>query len=319
MSAIPIQRAGAGQGAQSPCPLSAQPTGLPPRLVQLRERYGDLDAMASCSQAAGNLIPLRGNIYSRRVEAAEDAAIRNYANLCLKPDLMMYGSELTEAEKQALVDRLVLLVDSDGDIACHGFRLGVHVITAKHCVQDVAPPATPAVWRVRTVRSSKLYEATEVELGNRGIDPDEQPNLDYALLRLARFEGAPDDPGEWLGTVAAGEQLIVLQSNMYQRYVHSIKGAVDLAESVMIQNNPVCYARVVTSEGYIFHPCQTEWGTSGAPLLQRDASGRIHLVGVHGGSIRRVPGDLATCASTVPNQGIQVPVGELLAAMRNRP
>jgi V8-like Glu-specific endopeptidase len=296
------------------CPLPRQPAGLSATLQTQRAAYAEFGAMEECSNAAAALMPHRPAIYDGAIGTDARSAMTTYATACLNKNLLAFGSDLSPAEERTIVEHLAVLVDDGDQVFCHGFRIGAHVITAKHCVEKTGI-GFPSTWQVRTMTSTKVYTATEKPLSNISANLTQQPNLDYALLHLQDYAGAADDAKRWLGNAVAGERLILPQSNMYKRYIANVQDASALAGTVTIQNNPVCYARAVTPEGYIFHPCQTEWGTSGAPLLQRDAAGAIRLVGVHDGATGRVPGDLGRCGRVVPNHGVQIPVAELTDAL----
>jgi hypothetical protein len=307
-----------GVGASSgQCPLPRQPAGLSAPLQTLRAAYAELGAMEECSNAAAALMPHRPAIYDGVIQADARSAMRTYAAACLNKDLLAFGSDLTTTEEQSIIEHLAVFLNDGDEVFCHGFRIGAHVVTAKHCL-DRTGTGSPPTWQVRTMASTKVFTATERALSNMSANLTSQPNLDYALLHLADYSGPADDAGRWLGKAVAGERLIFPQSNMYKRYVANMQDASALAGTVTIQNNPVCYARAVTPEGYIFHPCQTEWGTSGAPLLQRDATGTIRLVGVHDGATGRVPGDLGQCGRVVPNHGVQIPIAELTDVLARR-
>lgn len=307
------------------CPLPASPTGLSQRMMQLRSEFAQNADMLACNEASIALLGRRTATFLEGLwnqnfprGSQDDVVARGYAAACLKRSVQMFGSDLTPTEEAQMTDRVAIIVDENDRPRCHGYRIGDHIVTAKHCTRP-STAGWPSAWRVRILQpstSSRSFKAQEVRLSNFTVDLDEQTNLDFSMLRLEGYPRNNDDPAALLGRPRQSEPLLLPQSNAYRRYALGLISAAALRESVTIQSNPVCYARAVTDNGYIFHPCQTEQVTSGAPILQRGDGGLIRLVGVHAGATSRAIGAHGQCERIVPNHGVVLPVDELVQVIR---
>jgi len=209
----------------------------------------------------------------------------------------------------------LLLAGSD-DVMCHGFRMGDYVLTALHCLRIDDKPIK--VW-VRTVTSPELFPASEIyPLDGGTLKVDDAPNQDFALLRVERGFASPDPRGlDWLGEPKELDRVVVAQSHVFVRSVLSLGIDDDLTPSIRFEHNPACRLIALTPEGYLLHACSTEHGTSGVPLFQRGADGRLRLVGVHAGATEGLSTSpqWQACKNRAENYGVRPSRPKISAAM----
>ena len=232
-------------------------------------------------------------------------AIKPYVDHCFDEGYLRYRSDLTTDEIAGLAERLVVITSP---AQCNGFRIGNSVVTALHCLGDASTP-DGTVARMRTTSAPREYALEEIFPRSRSAEAIE---ADVAVLRIADWT----DPfkAEELDRLAEPrlyDRLVLPQSNIYVRTVLQQAGGDGFANSIRIEHNPGCRAYSRTSSGVILHSCQTEAGTSGAPLLQRDANGRLVVVGVHHGALDAGAGEVQSCKTIGANYGLHLALNKV--------
>jgi Trypsin-like peptidase domain len=309
-------------------PMSVRPALANCAVAPMSARLSPSDAMelrlhfekpvfAQCASATIALMHERDAVMRNVSDEARRIA-KQYVDSCLSEGAMIDSSDLTPIEVAEVKQNLMLLlIPGDNNVYCHGFRISNHVLTALHCMRD--DDNRPRALVARTVDSPQGFETLEILPNDGGaVDPLRMPNRDYGLLRLQGRNPPKDDRGlDWLGEPVEPNRLIVMQSNIYVRNVLGLDGPVDLTATIRVEHNPACRLVMSSPDGYLLHACPTEHGTSGAPLFQRSADGRIRFVGVHTGptyDLKSSP-QLQACTKRGPNYGVRVPTAEIGAAI----
>ena len=106
-------------------------------------------------------------------------------------------------------------------------------------------------------------------------------------------------------------------SHVFLRSVLSLGIADDLTPSIRFEHNPACRLIASTPEGYLLHSCATEHGTSGVPMFQRGADGRLRVIGVHTGATEGLTTSpqWRACQNRAENYGVRPSRAKISAAM----
>jgi hypothetical protein len=277
------------------------------------EAFYNLDSVKRCDKYIPTLLKKRLNIQktliSGKITPEIEELSRSYSQLCLGESATVYRPVVSAVELTQIRDRLAFLVDSKGQIECHGFLINQYVLTAKHCV------SADNTALVRKIRNPETFEATQVEVPTTAADA--AATEDFALLRINEYGGLTSfSELDWIDKPRAMGRLVIVQSNIYRRIAVGLTPLADLEDTLTREDNPACRLYGATDDGYLLNPCQTEWGTSGVPYFQRDSRGRIRMVGVHGGASRGLASpDLQACQVSLANYGVRLPVEALLKIM----
>jgi len=270
------------------------------------DAYFNLEGVKDCDKFMSSLRRQRIAIRARLNKGEEPTQemvdlSEQYNSLCMSAVARVYKPVLTDQDRARIAERTVFLVDKRGQVECHGFRMNEYVLTAKHCLTELSPAVRSANGRTFKTDVVILDKQNPARAG------------DYVLLRIRDYDlGKDESEIEWLGEPHSQGRLAILQSNIYRRISDNSQANLDLTSSLALEDNPVCRLYGISSEGYLFHACQTEWGTSGAGYFQRDSAGRLRLVGIHSGATRglRAP-ELNACKSRLANYGVRLPVAAL--------
>ena len=278
--------------------------------------FFELPGVKACDRFVPTLLQQRRDIllaYSAgTVTQAHVATSKGYADICLSSAASIYKPLLSPAEVQKIADRTMLLISAAGLPYCHGFRVNGHVITADHCVHGVAIGGAVTV---RAISSAKHLGAALVWRG--GEDRSRNPEKDHAVLKLDEpyaGDGAADM--SWLAEPVANARLLLVQANAYKQIAAGIQSDADFGPLVSVEDNPACRVFGVSPQGFLLNGCQTDSGTSGGAYIQKDATGNLRLVGVHGGQTGRLKtAELTDCGISLPNYGVKLPLAELRSLM----
>jgi hypothetical protein len=285
---------------------SLPPPSFTPKMTALRAQYRDHPLTRPCSKSANELY---ASIDKGLTPASNDEVMqqaRRYVSVCLREDLHQFGSALTDAERAALTDAMVVIgIEQTTGLWCHGLRTGAYVLTANHCLRDAQNNDVRTLLRVRHVSEPKTFRVQVVFEGDAG---NQNAARDFTVLKIV------EPPAVWRAETSLRVEkpevamaLIVPQLNAYVWDVFGMNFTSErLDRSVIIEDNPVCYAYAAPGgNGYIFHRCQTEHGTSGTPLFQRQSDGKLALVGLHSGPSEFLSAKIGgACAIEPENYGV---------------
>jgi len=286
-------------------------------IEQLRQ-HANTPIFTRCMDATKALLSNR-NAAMQGLSLEGQSLAQDYADTCFSAPMLIHGSDLTSAELDELRNNLMLLVrPKDTDVWCHGFRIGNHVLTSLHCLR-AEDDQHPIEVFARTVGSPELLPTVEVLPNDGGkLNVEDNQSRDYALLRLSTVVSEPNDRGlDWLGDPVEIARIIVVQSNIYVRHKLALDSSADLTPSVRVQHSSFCRLVAATPEGYLLHSCATEHGTSGAPLFQRGADGRLRLIGVHAGATSGLTASpqWQACRRRAENYGVRPSTPEIRNAL----
>lgn len=271
------------------------------------EAFYNLASVKACEEFLPKLIPKRKEIYQNLQKGAITSEMQelstNYSRLCLE-SMTVYLPMLSRNEIEQVHERLAFLLDAKGQVNCHGFRINRYVVTARHCL-----PAVGKFADVRFAGAPDVFKGAPVAIG--GSDAAEED--DYGLLQLKDYNAVTlDSELNWIGEPQPMDRVAIFQSNVYKRIAAGSAAHANLNDSLTREDNPFCRLYGVTSEGFLLHPCQTEWGSSGTPYFQRDPSGWLRVVGVHAGAtIGLSAPELNACRVALSNYGVRIPAAAL--------
>ncbi len=280
------------------------------------KEFYDLASVTACDAFVPELLQARGDILAASsvggITSAQRQISRKYVDICLSPSASIYKPELSTAETQRISRQLLLLVDDNGRPYCHGFYVKGRVVTADHCLRG---RQLTDVLHVRSVSDPKPRDAVIEFRG--GESNSAHPERDVALLKIS----APSSDSWILNTISMGPpvpkgRLLLVQVSIYELIAAAVPYGADLSGALMSEDNPSCRLFGIGSGGLLLNGCQSDSGTSGAPYIQREASGEISLVGVHAGSTDLLTAqELHDCSISLPNYGVALPIRELLQKM----
>jgi len=261
------------------------------------------------SRSDGSVIP----------SAADEKLATEYAEACFDERLTLLGEVSTAADRMQVAEQLMFVsrrIDRTS-MSCHGFRLGNLVITALHCARSRGL-FLPVEMQVRTVDNGRLLEAEEIFPADEGgYDPQQRAGSDVAVLRIidAGFSSETRPPFDWLAAPSRRGRLVTVQSNIYVRAAAKQDDSSDATHTLRFRDTPLCRLVDVSPDGDLLHSCATEHGTSGAPLFQRGADGKLRLVGVHAGSVEPWNGPPSWRGCEHFNYGARVPLTRIHALL----
>jgi hypothetical protein len=269
---------------------------------------------------------------SERTAVLWDLFLR-YLDACNKGKLDTLGSAR---------DRLVVFFRKDlgGRYFpfCLGFNFAAnYVLTAHHCVVDpgaidlvasryapddpeayvdVAGPI-PTSRAVVLGEAGRLFELKVPQSFQQRLNfyPFE-PDQDAIVLELhardrRKVEPFPmAAPTQWANIVMTGlyAEDEVLATALETGKAEDVTRVVN--DSAAVDISPLCSSVYSTksSKPFVYHRCQTRYGYSGGPILQRGADGSMILVGVHTGTVDgKNPVDGWPYTMLFPNYGLRLP------------
>lgn len=278
--------------------------------------YYESAEMAACIPAAGALRRVRDDIltsyYFKSLSTQQIAISKAYADFCMAPasqtqkSAAVYAPVMTPQDRAHILERLVLLVAKDGRPVCHGYRFNDQVLTAEHCAENFDAQGKG---QARTITSATTYPVSIVKRGSGG--GMFKMERDYLVLKL---HGAPaaaiaGSANEVMAAPIPNARLLMAQVNVYKLIASAAATDGGLGSAVVFEDNPFCRLFGVSDEGFLLHACSTESRTSGLPLFQKDAAGKLRLVGIHNGATlaedrkQQLPDKLRDCALALPNYG----------------
>ena len=185
-----------------------------------------------------------------------------------------YASSYPEiAENADPVARLLI----DGTVLCTAFRVGEHnrMLTNNHCFSDSWEARRTEVWfgyACTTCGGTETTEPVKVT-GDRVLATSQQ--LDYTLFTVDDFAAVEPFGSLELSTdrVRRGEAIYIPQHPAGRPAEIAVESSVDGGNCVV--NDPVYDGYVANSD--IAYYCDTEFGSSGSPVLSRDTHEVIAL------------------------------------------
>lgn len=246
--------------------------------------------------------------YQQGNSSAEDVEIsRKYAELCLAEAASVYNPTLSASARQTIYASTVILLGPNDQPYCHGIRIKDHVLTAQHCA-DTLPGNS------KTMRHLGFAEKLTANVVWRGAKPLQEPR-DLALLAISHATASTASIS--LGEPIVNARLLIVQMNLFKVIAGNLGPTQSFEAASTVEDNPSCRLFGVAKEGYLLHACQTERGTSGAAMFQKDANGRLRLIGVHSGPTARIPDpNLNQCSISLPNYGVRIPLSDIRKAMQ---
>jgi|GEM_PF-7027940 len=229
--------------------------------------------------------------------------ISEYRNACLSiseqnPEL----SGLYDDLKEKLASNVgFFFAEGIGLPFCAGVEIGSHIITARHCfagvsVPEALPNPTPVVVseNVRFQRFSANSESKKVQLpedlSDQAMFFPREPSKDWFILELldnsidSKNEIDISSPSQFDDVILMAFDANRLLSEILSKNLSSTDGLDDIVyePSSYIDFSPLCRVALLSEDNLFWHSCQSEAGTSGAPLLRISGS-QFELVGIQAG------------------------------------
>jgi hypothetical protein len=238
--------------------------------------------------------------------------------------------------------RIVVLLRKDVHDAYYAYCLGFnfatnYVVTAHHCLVD-PEDITLTISRYKPTdpdavikKDGPLPQSRALVLGEPGRLYELQApkklkqNLNFYPFELDRDTVilelvAPNRPA--VGSFPVGEPTpwavtalpaFFADDDAFSKALAS--GSADavarvVADGSAIDISPLCTVvfSIKSTKPFIFHSCQSRYGYSGGPILQRKSNGEIVLVGIHDGIVNCAnPVDNWPYARLFPNYGLRIP------------
>jgi len=186
----------------------------------------------------------------------------------------------------------VALIEAEGAGLCTGVMVApTIVLTAAHCLKDEAGAALLPPTLIRVTLGGAEARGLALRVGF-GFDPAREAPWasDWALVTLS----AP---------LGAGRVLPLLRETPPARSILALPGFQRDAPGVLLVD-PACRylgLRRIEGEGVMLaHDCAGTMGSSGGPLLLRDADGRFSIIGIQSKGVLGRIGGLAVPALVIP-------------------
>lgn len=227
-------------------------------------------------------------------------ALRSYDAACLE----------NETDQSLLARSVGYLVLSNGLSLCTAYRTGPDtILTARHCLYDPGTNTVQPLLKTTTLSFGYLPDkvhtyqvCSEVRSPVKAGDKAFSEKDDYIELKLSASPGPYSKIPALARPLKDGDSLKLFGLFPDLQLVTS-------AGDVGMRDTKVAGCTVRThSSTCIVHACQSESGTSGAPIFVTDGNGNLQFAGLHVGSY---PMD-TSCPTPNPadgnyNQGVVVP------------
>ncbi|CAE6767678.1 hypothetical protein R70006_03796 [Paraburkholderia domus] len=220
-------------------------------------------------------------------------SLRNYDNSCLQ----------TETDASKLAQAVGYLTLENGIYFCSAYRTSAdEILTARHCIYSASTNTPNSFLKGHTVNfgfagdKSHLFQVcgeikSTVKVGEKKFAEKD----DYIELKLSKSAGALTSIPRAKIPLSAGQplklfglfpdlQLVTQTGDVGMRSTR-------VAGCEVKSYSPTC----------IVHACQTEEGTSGAPIFTVSGDGSLNFVGLHVGSYPL--GSDEGCATPKPENG----------------
>ena len=279
----------------------------------------------TCDPAAKAIAKFRAR-YPRRIPKSKFQEFVNLANdydaKCLKSVKVLQNS-LSEAVKTDLERRIGVLFYLDNPV-CNAVRISDRtILTALHCLYDSATLKLRRSIKQRMKFAAYTRESRRVRISGVKLSPYYsntkhrrfdilKDQHDYVQLTLA---SSPDDsalaalkmrpPRIYDRILLVAYHSNLVRADRFARQLGIQTVFQNWRERFRVDNSATCRVNRIL-KGCIAHACQTEFGTSGAPLLFITEEGQFELLAIH--TRGTTSGDPGSCRHDLmfafPNLGV---------------
>ena len=309
--------------------IGANPTKVspPPAVKHEYDSSEHLAFIEKCEPAAASIAEFRAR-YKGKIDRMPDeqflSVVDEYDTHCLH-SVEVLDNILSDSAKTAIQRRVGVLMYR-GEPQCNAVRISDRtVLTAYHCL--FKPPQAGTVWELRDhkklrfaayhiksreVPISEIHPPHFYSASNPDMFDESRDEYDFVQLTL---DSSPDDaflPRLHIRKPVIYDRLTLLGYQKTLEYAHNVKERQGREPDTRtwrahfrVDNSATCRVNLVV-KGCVAHACQTDFGSSGAPLFAITSSGDLELVALHirGTSVK----DAGSCkhdySGAFPNLGV---------------